>query len=413
MDLEKAEREAFSNEVSEKLFELNEFLLDFENRPDDSELLNKLFRTAHTIKGNAGFVGLHNMVSLAHSIESLFSLIRDDKAKINQTLMDSLLEAYDLFQNILELFHDENDDADKIDTSVLAKKIEEDTKIASQNYSNEDQKEELTTETNTEESDSTPSGGDVLIVIKLKQNTPLPGMRAYLLRTKLLKSAEIVDEIPDSKSYDDDDFKGDLSFSVKSKKTIAELEKLLRNHEIETLEVKQSQGVEAKPKKDSELSKKEFGKKIANEIAKKSSSPLKAKSSKQAPPAKQENTDMLRVPVKKIDSILNLVGELLSANSAYLALASEFRTLHGKKGLYGYFRENSEDMTRIVADLQEKVMMIRMIPVGSVFSRFRRLVRDYNSHNSFWQAESLIYNHEYEKYKNYLYSHRSFSFRLY
>jgi len=73
------------------------------------------------------------------------------------------------------------------------------------------------------------------------------------------------------------------------------------------------------------------------------------------------------------------VGELLSANSAYMVLSADLRARYGRKGLYPGFRENSETLSRISVELQEKVMKVRMIPVGTIFSRFRRVVRDFNT----------------------------------
>jgi len=173
MDLGTAEKEAFVNEANERLQQFNDFLLEFEKSSDDTELLNKLFRIAHTIKGNAGFVSLDNMVHISHAAENLLALLRDKKLQFDTEIAGLLFESYDLNKDILEAFILENN-PENIDSEALADKINHliavrlDVSVDKKDIANQYE-----------------------ISIKLKENIALPAMRAYLIRKKLVKIHDI------------------------------------------------------------------------------------------------------------------------------------------------------------------------------------------------------------------------------
>ena len=446
MDLDNAEKEAFINEVNDGLQRLGDLLLDFENNPDDEAMLNLLFRIAHTIKGNAGFVNLEHMVQISHSSESLFSLIRDGRLRIDSELTEALLEGIDRMKDILEAFI-ADEDTEAFEGGVIAQKIESLTRAR------------LAPEENAEVTESEAPvealpGQRFKIDIKLKSDIALPGMRAYLIRTKVMKIGTVIEEIPPVDDYDLDGFNGEFGFLVSSEESQEEISRNVKNHEIDTYtitplsastltpattgdgdsdpldlaaeeiraqspggipgataagenevlidlgEASDESGEQKVSFADTEV--KDIARTAVQKIADatlgqdtpgleniekevlfvtddKDFHPAEGAATPAQVERRKENIDTLRVPIRRVDDLLNLVGELLSANSAYLALASEFRTQFGNKGLYAFFRENSEELTRIGAELQEKVMKVRMVPVGTVFSRFRRLIRDYNS----------------------------------
>src|SRR5690554_2239783 len=85
----------FLVEAGEILEKLSEQLVDLEQHPDDSNLLNAIFRGFHTVKGGAGFLQLEALVTCCHSAENVFDLLRNHKRKVTSDLMDVVLEALD------------------------------------------------------------------------------------------------------------------------------------------------------------------------------------------------------------------------------------------------------------------------------------------------------------------------------
>jgi len=88
--------EDFLIEAGEILEQLNEQLVELENSPDDSELLNAVFRGFHTIKGGAGFLAIDVMVAICHRTEDIFNMLRNDELKIDNHLMDTVLPVLDV-----------------------------------------------------------------------------------------------------------------------------------------------------------------------------------------------------------------------------------------------------------------------------------------------------------------------------
>ena len=84
----------------------------------------------------------------------------------------------------------------------------------------------------------------------------------------------------------------------------------------------------------------------------------------------------VKVSIDKLDQLLNNVGELVIANSGFFRLYEEIRKTTGEKAIIGEFKNRMEQMSRIAKDLQTGIMKTRMVPIGQVFNRFNRLVRD-------------------------------------
>src|SRR5690554_4741441 len=85
----------FLVEAGEILEKLSEQLVDLEQHPDDSDLLNAIFRGFHTVKGGAGFLQLDPLVNCCHSAENVFDTLRNHKRRVTPELMDAVLEALD------------------------------------------------------------------------------------------------------------------------------------------------------------------------------------------------------------------------------------------------------------------------------------------------------------------------------
>lgn len=383
MDLEDAEIEAFVTEVADRLQQYDDALLDFEAHSENKELLNKIFRIAHTIKGNAGFVGLDNMVQLSHVVENLFAQLRDDQIDLEEGMTGLLLEAGDALRKILDAFAESDPSAKEISVADLASRIEAFLAGGEAVQSGAAAPDEAS---------ASKSQTLFHIQIQLKSGIALPGARAYLLRRKAAELGEIRRESPAIEDYDAPQFNGALEFYLWTAASEADLREGLRSLDVESMTIDAAPEDRAaapggaqgrRPNEDSAetLFVSDDSDDDSGDSGISGTSSGGGDRRESAAASVRESLDALRVPVRKVDDLLNLVGELLSANSHYMALAAEFRTKYGNRGLFVNFRENSEQLGRISAELQEKVMKVRMIPVGTVFSRFRRLVRDFNANH--------------------------------
>ncbi len=105
--------ESFIVETKEIFEKLDVDLVEMEKKPDDSELLNSIFRHFHTIKGTSSFLGLDKLTAVTHRGEDILNKLRKGEVKLNSNIMDSLLGAFDNIKNLLNCIEtNKNEDVD-------------------------------------------------------------------------------------------------------------------------------------------------------------------------------------------------------------------------------------------------------------------------------------------------------------
>ncbi len=104
----------FLIEAGEMIETLNEELVELEQRPNDADLLNSVFRSFHTIKGGAGFLSLTPLVELCHRAEDVFNLLRNGELEVNSAIMDVMLPVLDSLNEMFDSLRSgtEPEDAD-------------------------------------------------------------------------------------------------------------------------------------------------------------------------------------------------------------------------------------------------------------------------------------------------------------
>lgn len=374
MELQDSERDIFIAEISEKIDLLNDALLRFEASPSSPETLNLLFRIAHTIKGNASFVDLTPMVEIGHALEDGFSALREGTAKASKDVLALFYRATDVISTMLEKYR-HGEIVDNSEHEGLTQEIAR--SLAGKAADALVPAPDIPKRPPVPKKQVVLGKGDFAyqIEIKLHPSTPMPGMRAYLMRKKLSAIATIIREKPESGGYEEKSFSGFFGFIVLTKTAIPEIRKALLNAETEHLVIKRLKPKTPQPSMTAEAS--DQTRASAPNLANSGSdSRTMAETQSQK---ENESGELLRVPSRKIDDLINLVGELLSNNSVYTQLNQEFRKSIGNHVLFPQYRDNAEEMARIIADLQEKVLKVRMVPINSIFSRFARVIRDYNS----------------------------------
>ena len=102
--------DSFLVETREILEKLDLDLVELENRPDDKELLNEIFRSFHTIKGTSGFLGLVKLQKVTHSCEDLLNKLRKGEARLNDNIMDGILKSYDTIKEMVDIIEDQKEE---------------------------------------------------------------------------------------------------------------------------------------------------------------------------------------------------------------------------------------------------------------------------------------------------------------
>ncbi len=363
--------DVFVDETKEHLQNMNGSLLKLEKEPDNPEYINEVFRSAHTVKGMAGSMGFTRIAELTHRVESVFSLIRDNRLGVNSDLIDIVFEALDLIGSALENIADYGEEGD-IDVSETIGKLQT---ILSLTPSEVSSQEELLPSTSKKEYslekvdfelnqfdkqvalEALDRGFNVFkLRIRLEKGTVLKSARAYLVFNKIEENkGEILKSIPSVEDIESEKFKDSFSLLITIKMPLEKVKKSLLSiseiEEVEILEVKKEMLLEeAKKTQKKEERKVEESKGVSEKVE------------------KHKVSQTVRVNIEKLDTLMNLMGELVINRSRIDEITKKYEIKDVDESL--------SQLTRITLDLQNVVMKIRMVPVDYVFSRFPRVVRD-------------------------------------
>lgn len=341
----------FLEELEENLNYLDNAIIALEENPQNRDILQEIFRSAHTLKGNAGFLDLKNLVSLGHTMEDVFQKLQKGETPITPRVIDILLECKDTIAAI-GLALREGRDPNAIDVEPLVEKVRSIL---------EDQEPSLSLN-KVELSKTTPVKlipGTKLVRVWISPHEPAPAIRAYLVQTKISQLGEIVSFYPSEEERELPEFASserELGFYVKTNLSKEEIPEKINIDLIERVEVI------AEETKDEIADKEKSRKKDVAEII-----------------SDETASDTVRIPVSRLDTLLNLVGELVIANSGLLQIYELVKENKSFSEIEKLLRDRTKEIFRISSEIQELVMKSRLVPIGGLFSRFKRFVRDYSN----------------------------------
>ena len=390
--------EAYREEALELLAELENSLIELEERPDDRELVSKIFRAMHTIKGSGAMYGFDNIAKFTHDIETVFDLVRNGEMKVTNTLITLTLAARDRIKLMLDnigenpvpaeagtaeilsgfraLVPPPADATDK--TSVASAPAPETVETATYRIYFRPPLDMFIRGVNpaymmndlrglgncviTARTTDIPGLADInpelcylswdIILTTNKGINAIKDIFIFVIDESELR-IDVIDRPSDLTDTNGSDYKklgeilvekGDLSGDelqriLSGRKRIGEM--LVESGTVE------AGAIEAALKEQQHV----------KEVRKERQS--------------VESLSTIRVPSEKLDRLVDLVGELVTVQarlSRYAAIKSE-----------SALNSISEEVDRLISELRDDTMSIRMMPIGSTFTKFRRLVRDLSS----------------------------------
>lgn len=356
----------FLEELNENLSFLDDAIIALEEHPHNNEMIEEIFRVAHTIKGNAGFMNLTNLVELGHTMESVFQEFQRGGIPVTKSVIDTLLECKDAIANIGHALG-ENQDPASIETQYLVDKVSAllKTSTSSQYIAENNSAEEGGSKVSDEDdlSDDIEYVPDTTLVrIFISPNEPAPSIRAFLVKKKLTDVGDLIHEYPSEEDRDLPEFANsedrEVRFWVRTDLDPEEITETVRVDLLEKIEIIEE-----------------------DEQRKLAGVAVPQASQNQQTQAHRDEVgvaDTVRIPVSRLDGLLNLVGELVIANSGLVQIQDNLEAYQDVDDLERDMRDRTKEIFRISADIQEVVMKSRLVPVGQVFNRFKRFVRDYS-----------------------------------
>jgi len=369
----------FSEEASDQLVEWEECLLALEKNHKDAEPLNGMFRAIHTLKGSAGFIGFDVLQKVGHALESLLSEVREGRREYDPTLGDILFRGLDLCKSIINAFTNGREpDVDvegflsgliRLDeTSAPARPAAAAPRRAGKRAGKAAAKTAAPASAPSEFPASAapaaaPAPGEgprttCRIEVRIEGDSREAYLRSFLVKARLERMGTILGTDPLPEVLRDSDSPFVYVVTLETGEVPDTLPSAICFDQVSVKLVRPKE--EAPDTNDSAITASASAVKDAHEQFLQSAKP----------------DEVVRVSVQKLDTLLNLVGELVIYNSGFVATTQQLREQYGKTRFIFDLEEKTEALSAITRELQDGIMKARMLPIANVFNRFRRVVRD-------------------------------------
>lgn len=322
--------EDFLVEAFEMIERLDQDLVELESNPEDLDLLNRIFRVAHTIKGSSSFLNFDILTRLTHNMEDVLNKARRDELKITPDVMDVVLHSIDLMKSLLNAIRDNGTDANSgIDI--------DDTVVRLQAISN----------------------GGAASEAEATAAAPAPEDQAVAAPSNNTNANNPLADEPD------------LDYAHMSGEEVeAEIERLLKKRQEADKQARAAQkanggaaAVQTPKAPDAAPAPKPTPKPAAKKAG-----------DEKAPAANVEQT--VRVDVKRLDHLMNLIGELVLGKNRLIKIYGDVEERYDGEKFLEELNQVVASISSVTTDVQLAVMKTRMQPVGKVFNKFPRMVRD-------------------------------------
>ncbi len=339
--------EDFLIEAFEMNEQLDQDLVELEHNPEDLDLLNRIFRVAHTIKGSSSFLNLNILTHLTHNMEDVLNRARKGEIKITPDIMDVVLRSIDLMKTLLVTIRDTGSDTNNGKENEIEEAVKQLQAITSQNLEGaKEGTKEAPKKENQEEAKKE----------NIKEN-----------QENEAKAPTAENSASDNPLADEPD----LDYTNMSAEEVeAEIERLLNKRQEADKERRAQKKQEAKPKQ-------EVAPKTETPKAPKTETKAKAKADTEenkAPSIGVEQT--VRVDVRRLDHLMNLIGELVLGKNRLIRIYGDVEERYDGEKFLEELNQVVSSISAVTTDLQLAVMKTRMQPVGKVFNKFPRMVRD-------------------------------------
>ena len=334
MDDMKEIMEDFLIEAFELIEQIDHDLVELESNPEDLELLNRIFRVAHTVKGSSSFLNFDVLTELTHHMEDVLNKARKGELKITPDIMDVVLESVDMMKGLLESIRDNGSDAAAgIDIKNICVRL---------------------TQISEGEAPSAAAEAPAAAPAPEPVKEPEPATPAE----------EAAPEVSDA----------ELS-KLSDSEVEAEIERLLKVRKAEDQARRASKGIA--PKSPEEIAP---AASAAPAPAPKPAPSRERDADKKVPAASsssavaQEQT--IRVEVKRLDHLMNLIGELVLGKNRLLKIYDDVEERYEGEKFLEELNQVVSSLSLVTTDIQLAVMKTRMLPIAKVFNKFPRMIRD-------------------------------------
>ncbi len=327
----------FLVESFELIEQLDQDLVELESTPEDRELLNRIFRVAHTIKGASSFLNFDVLTHLTHHMENILNLARHGELVLDAKVMDVILESIDLMKNLLEQIRDSGSD-EGLDVSGCVERLDR------------------------------ASGGSGEVAHP-EAVTAAPAAQEPVQEAP----AEAEDE-PDYSNMSEDEVEAEIARLLAERQAADKAKREAKKATGDDDENESSDDASDESASESEA--------VSAPAPAPRAAASRAKATKEAEKAPVEKRQAatveqtIRVDVKRLDHLMNLIGELVLGKNRLIKINDDVEERYEGEEFLEELNQVVSIVSLVTTDLQIAVMKTRMLPIGKVFNKFPRMIRD-------------------------------------
>ncbi|MFD1705678.1 chemotaxis protein CheW [Siminovitchia sediminis] len=377
----------FIDEVDEQLDIIDQEILALEQEGESPEVIQRLFRAAHTLKGSSATMGFDDMTKLTHGMENLLDQVRNHQLSVSHDLINLLFKCLDELKVLKEEIIEEAEE--RTDITPL---IDEVTNFGSAQPKKEEKHDDVL--------ESSPGIQEIIASgveqglhilhagIVLSEECEMKSVRAFLIQNQLeSEGIEILQSIPDldqsgieEKDYETIEI---LMASPLGSSDVLELLESMTDVDQALVSVHDQQNPNQGTSETDQTKQETAASILADQQAKavqKKKDKQPASPSHQKPEDKrskgQKKGQTIRVDVERLEHLMNLVGELVIDQTRISQVSGVLHNRYTDDDTVSDLDQVSDHIARVIGELQESVMKVRMLPIRQLFSRFPRMVRD-------------------------------------
>jgi two-component system chemotaxis sensor kinase CheA len=356
-DITAEDIDVFLQESEEQLRLLDEDIVRLEKEQDAAPLLQEIFRAAHTLKGSSGMLGYDEMTRVAHAMENMLDSLRKGTLAVNTDVVDALLASLDV---LVELNNGlANSETPDVDIASVLTKLDEasDGSVASGldktgapilRSADLVLRPEDATVVNRLAAEGNQTYG---VDVTLEDGTVWAAVRCFQLMTALEDVGRVIVSRPTADDIEQE--KVESSFSAVISSPISEDELRTAIEIVEDVTALEIGPYEVKEEDVAAQANGSNGQARAN-----------------------DRSQTLRIDVERLDHLMNLIGELVIDRTRMTQITKTLDSRYHEDDMVQALSKTSSHITKVVDELQEGTLTVRMLPVGTVFGGLPRMVRD-------------------------------------
>lgn len=359
----------FLEEAEEQIQRLDNGILHLERNPNDLDMIKEVFRAAHTLKGSSATMGLTPIAELTHVMENLLDLLRAEKMQANPEIADLLLSGTDALRTLISQVSQGAPmdlDTQQLRDALKAMCSGDGAKTAPVVVVPTVQENKLAFD---------GPDGSCQLRVKVADDCLMPSVRVFMVHNALVGLGEVISSDPAEEDLDDIQPGAVVTIVISPIEGIESITHAIGQlAEVSVLDCIPSGGDEIHEKSgqvEDELQPESIA---APETPVVTGAPKPEAKGASEQPTKAIQT--VRVGVDRLDSLMNLVAELVIHRTRISQIESDFSAKYEKEELVQGLAETAAHIGRVVTELQEHIMKVRLLPVEQVFNRFPRMVRD-------------------------------------